>query len=166
MKGDRERCLAVGMDDYVSKPIHAAALLHAIDSISLDTRPAPQPETGNDAKDSVFDHKSALDRMNGDEGVLSEVIGLFLGDVPSQMEKIRQAVEQQNAKSLHAAAHALKGAAGCLGGGQAAAAARRLEEIGEQADLSQAVDAFATLEREIQRLTDAISKLVVLQPQP
>jgi HPt (histidine-containing phosphotransfer) domain-containing protein len=87
-----------------------------------------------------------------------------LGDVPSQLEKIRQAVEQHEAKSLHAAAHALKGAAGCLGGDQVASAARRLEAIGERADFSEAAEAFATLEREIQRLIDVVSGYV-LQPQ-
>ena len=203
MKGDRERCLDAGMDDYVAKPVQPAVLLRAIESAVLDQAALDQPVLDQPALETaltkesvtrrvscqlapegtvlnakgnlaagptvvgqpVFDHQAALDRMDGDEGVLSEVIGLFLADAPRQVDKIRQAIEQGDARSLRSAAHALKGAAGCLGGVSAAAAALQLEEMGSRADLSQAAEALADVEREIQRLSDVISKLV-LQTQP
>jgi HPt (histidine-containing phosphotransfer) domain-containing protein len=99
--------------------------------------------------------------VSGDEGVLSEVIGLFLADAPCQVEKIRHAIERLDAVSLHSAAHALKGAAGCLGGGAVAAAALRLEDMGKRAELSHAGEDLAVLEAKIQNFREAIFPFVL-----
>jgi signal transduction histidine kinase/CheY-like chemotaxis protein/HPt (histidine-containing phosphotransfer) domain-containing protein len=174
MKGDRERCLAAGMDNYVSKPIQQAALLAALDSIlpgvsfvaGMESASVPE-ESAQDRPAvpcHVFDHQTALDRVSGDESVLSEVIGLFLADAPRQVDNIRRAIEQNDPAALYSAAHALKGASGCLGGVRTAAAALHLEEMGKRADLSCAREALAVLETENQNFCDAIG-LFMLQAQ-
>jgi HPt (histidine-containing phosphotransfer) domain-containing protein len=170
MKGDRERCLEAGMDDYVSKPIHAPELLRVIESIrhavasstpdkvpvkapAVDELPVPQRP--------VFDRQWALEGLDGDERVLSEVISLFLDDAPGQLDKIRHAVGKRDAFALRVAAHALKGAVGCLGGSRCAAAALEMEELACEGELTRAADALTVLEAEIQRLCDEISPHVL-----
>jgi signal transduction histidine kinase/DNA-binding response OmpR family regulator len=168
MKGDRERCLAAGMDDYVSKPVQPAQLLrvtqaHRPESQAND-HSAPVHQK-SDAKGgamlAVFDRQSALDRVDGDESILSEVVGLFMADVPNQLEALRQAVAAGDAKSLREIAHTLKGSAGCLGGLAAADAARRLEEAAKTGDLTAAAQHLFDLEREIRSFCDAISPLAL-----
>ncbi len=203
MKGDRERCLDAGMDDYVSKPVQPAVLLRAIESAVLDQAASTNPCSTNPletalTKESVtrrvscqlapegtvlnakgnlaagpavvgqpvFDHQAALDRMRRGRGRSVGSDWPVPGRRPAsgRQNPAGHRATRRTASPLRSA-HALKGAAGCLGGVSAAAAALQLEEMGSRADLSQAAEALADVEREIQRLSDAISKLV-LQTQP
>jgi len=123
------------------------------------------PVAGRDASfpardgrsDRAFDRQAVLEQADGDEEFVAEVIGLFLDDAPGRMAEIRQAVQQCNAKHLTAAAHALKGSAGCLSAGAAMAAASRLEKIGKSGQLSDAAEALTVLEQELQCLVEALS---------
>jgi signal transduction histidine kinase/CheY-like chemotaxis protein len=168
MKGDRERCLAAGMDDYVSKPVQPAELLRVVRSVRSGTEALDLTSLANSASDStpapervVFDRASALDRVAGDEAILSEVIEIFLAEVPGQIDKVRQAVAAGDCKALGDVAHTLKGSAGCLGGLAAATAARELEESAKRGDLSRAATALREFEGEIESLSKAMSPFVL-----
>jgi response regulator RpfG family c-di-GMP phosphodiesterase len=135
MKGDRERCLEAGMDDYLSKPVQQAELLRVLQSVAAVSAPAAGPAPSVSGREPVFDREAALDRVDGEEKFLDEVVQLFLADAPCRISEIQQAFSQQGCKRLAAATHSLRGATGCLGGVRASAAALRLEEIAARGDL-------------------------------
>jgi CheY-like chemotaxis protein/HPt (histidine-containing phosphotransfer) domain-containing protein len=162
MKGDRERCLEAGMDNYVAKPVQASELLRVIESIAASKVAESQPSKKNDfGEGRVFDLQAAMNRIDGDEDFLVEVIRLFVAEVPSHIQDIRSAVEERNAKRLECAAHSLKGSASSLGGLATAAAALKLEGMGKTSDFSEAGDGLAELQRELDRLTAAISEFLL-----
>jgi two-component system sensor histidine kinase/response regulator len=153
MKGDRERCLEAGMDDYVSKPVHAAELLRVLQKFSPQAAASPlAPAPPVAAERAVFAHQTALDRLDGDEKLLEEVIQLFVGDAPNRMAEVRAALEQGDPKRLQMAAHSLKGAAGYIGAERTAAQSLKLEELGNKGDLSPALDEYRQLEHEVEQL--------------
>jgi two-component system, sensor histidine kinase and response regulator len=173
MKGDRERCLAAGMDDYVSKPVQRAELLRVL-TWAAEVSPVPPvaPVTPTSPTPTVadtpppptellpaLDSDSALERLGGDEELFAEIAGVFRSDVPKMMDEIRRAVAAGDAAWVRRAAHGLKGAAGYVGGKPAANAAAILEKMGESGDLTEATRALDKLSGEVDRLTDALASI-------
>lgn len=151
MKGDQERCIEVGMDGYVSKPIRAAELYHAIDSLTNGPgeSQADGRSHGRDSQPQVFDLQAALRRVEDDAGLLGEIIELFLDEVPGQLSDINDSISRGDGPALESAAHKLKGSLGNMGGDAAMRAARRLEDMGRRRDLSGAQEVLADLEHAI-----------------
>jgi two-component system sensor histidine kinase/response regulator len=153
MTGDRERCLAAGMDGYVSKPIQPAAFFATIeqDATSVATiEPAPEPAV------PVLDREALFTRVGQDAGLFREVIQLFLSDCPVRMAAIKSAVEARDAEAIRLAAHALKGAAGNLSATALASAARMLERIGAERRLDAAPAAMRHLTVQAAMAMDAL----------
>jgi two-component system, sensor histidine kinase and response regulator len=153
MKGDRERCLDSGMDDYVSKPVQKSELLRVLANAKAAKKAAGRPE-------QVFDVVVALDRVDGDREFLEEIIRLFLVDVPGRIAEVERALADRDAKRLAGAAHTLKGSTGCLGGLRASASAAQLETLATRGDLASAATAFAVLKQDLAELTAVITKHV------
>ena len=159
LKGDRERCLAAGMDGYIAKPIHPNELFDTIDALVT----APAGSRGDNLPGSpeprVFDEAALLDRVGGDTQLLAQLVDVFLRDCPHLMEEIRKALEEQDAQTLERAAHALKGSVGNFAAQAAFEAALQLERIGRSEELAGAALALENLEREIARLTPALARV-------
>jgi len=147
MKGDRERCLAAGMDDYLSKPVKREELLDAIERHSYES---PVPEKERLArKPPALDRAAVLARLDGDEELLAELAGLFIQESPKLLAAIQQAIERADPKGLERAAHALKGSVGNFAVPTAVKAAQTLENMGHEGNLAAADAAYAVLQQEI-----------------
>ena len=145
MKGDRERCLAAGMDAYVSKPIRARELFQAMEQVLRNHPPIvrarrlddlPATEEGSMAPD--FDRTAALERCGSDAQLLRELIDMFLTEIRVWMFDLGRAVEAGNAEEIKRLAHTIKGAVATFAAGEATEAAQRLEAIDRSGDLGRA----------------------------
>jgi CheY-like chemotaxis protein len=159
MKGDRDRCLEVGMDGYVAKPIRARELFESVESapgaaVSGESVPDEEP-----ALDEVFNHQIALSRAGDDTNLLRELAEVFLRESPHLLEGIRAAILAKNSSLLKMAAHTLKGSVDNFAARGAFDAALRLETMGRNGDLSGAQDLFDLVEQEVTRLREALVAL-------
>ncbi|HSB69367.1 MAG TPA: response regulator [Candidatus Methylomirabilis sp.] len=164
LKGDRERCLAAGMDGYISKPIQAQGLFDAVEHLIERGTPAG-PDAAELAPrhrpipDPLVNRAEALARAGGDAELLQETADLFLQELPTIMAAIRAALGTGNRAALAQAAHSLKGAVGLFGAKAAVAAARSIEAAARAGDLRGAEAACAALEAHLDRLRPAIASL-------
>jgi two-component system sensor histidine kinase/response regulator len=162
MKGDREKCLAVGMDGYIAKPIRVAELVAEIESFSqhrepASEKPAPAPPP-SPPKGECIDWQAAWANLEGDSNLLGELALLFLEDLPKQMEAIHLAVEKKQGHDLERLAHRLKGSVGNFAAKPAFQAALRLEQIARQGDFEQIPAAMGGFECEMRRLESALQE--------
>jgi signal transduction histidine kinase/CheY-like chemotaxis protein len=160
MKGDRERCLEAGMDEYMSKPIDSARLLALVDEIGSGATPAAPPAAAaadGASAPAACDLDAFVDRVGGDEELAREMALLFVPDAHRLLEGLRSAIEAGDADRVRLDAHALKGAAGNFDAARTVAAAYELECIGRHGDLSRAAEVLATLSLETTQLIEALS---------
>jgi CheY-like chemotaxis protein/HPt (histidine-containing phosphotransfer) domain-containing protein len=144
MKGDRERCLAAGMDGYIAKPIHVRELLQRIEAL-LPPEPPPPARSVAEPGQGVWEPANALARVGGDARLLRELVRLFLTECPRWLGEIRAAVAGRDAGRLRQAAHSLKGSLGTFGARAAFEAAQRLENLARVGELAGAEQTCARL---------------------
>jgi len=168
MKGDRDRCLAGGMDEYLSKPIDTPLLIATVEGMDDRGRRATAPErdaTAMTRPDShaVFDESAALRRTGGDRQLLKELVALYRADAPVTLRQIAKALAARNAEALRVAAHTLKGSVATVGGTSARHAAATLEDFGKTGSLDGADSALAVLRMELAKLNQAFVEARLVQ---
>jgi HPt (histidine-containing phosphotransfer) domain-containing protein len=144
------------MDGYVSKPIRDRELWEAIHAVV----PAGVPDAGADegpAAGVVLDRDSALARVGGNLDLLRQLAGVFRDDCARLVPELREALRQGDPTRLRNAAHTLKGMVGFFDAPGATAAARHLEELGEEGRLAGADETLASLVREIERVQEVLT---------
>jgi len=159
MKGDRERCLAVGMDRYISKPVRAKELFESIEGVPATSVEPSSPAPVPGAADGIFDEAEALSRVGNDRQLLGELAEVFLSESPRLLDAIRTAITNGDAYKLRIAAHSLKGAIDNFAAQAAYEAALRLEMLGRDGNLAEAEQACATLQKETDRLLPVLASL-------
>lgn len=164
MKGDRELCLAAGMDDYLSKPLRSAELYQAVEQFS---RRAPAPAVARAAvksepvpvrspvESAPFD-AAAFRESAGDEKLMRKLIAIFPEDSQKYLRKAEKALAAGKAQPLYEAAHSLKGMLGVYAAPRAFRLSSELCEYAHAGDLRGAQIMFDQLKRECALVAEAL----------
>lgn len=163
MDGDRDRCVAAGMNDYICKPI---ALLPMVNTIArclgLDVMNNDQINESSEAQidvsapkqtlEVVFDAQKLVERFMGDAGLVAEIVADFLVQLPNETAVIRDAMAHGDFEQVAQRAHALRGAAANMDAEQLASIVAGIEAKSMTRDDSQMRQDFEQLEGAIARL--------------
>jgi signal transduction histidine kinase/DNA-binding response OmpR family regulator/HPt (histidine-containing phosphotransfer) domain-containing protein len=189
MQGDREKCLEVGMNDHIPKPVDPRVLAETIErwlrsrAVELELEheeevdvaearggngeaarrsdAAPGGEGADVARDApaVFDKQALLDRVMGDEELARELVEVFLEDTPQQLDTLRDALLAGDAAIVRRQAHTIKGSAGNVSAIGLQQAALQLEQACRSEDLQGADSLLSTLDEQLEHLRASLVQI-------
>src|SRR5262249_14190067 len=172
---DCDRCLATGMDGYVSKPIRLAALQEAIAQVLgtirdqdgaqriEETQPAASLPTKQETvtvQPGLINERKVLAGLGGDRELMAEVLQLFIDDSARLMREMHTAVARKNTEAIRQVAHALKGSIANLPSGTASELAAQIEQWGKSSELARIPPLVERLEPELVLLQQAAEQLL------
>ncbi len=158
MPVDRGKCLAVGMDDFVSKPVQAADLAAAMTRVFQATPQAQadiETPFGVDTETNetpACDLAAALQKNGGDKIFLKELVQLFLDTIPAQLQSLQTAMQGRDRKLIGDVAHSVKGSVRHFLAAPAYDSAQQLEMISRSGDMAVIEQTYEQLRSEVQRL--------------
>ncbi len=162
MKGDRDRCLDAGMDDYVSKPIRSEELCAAIARLAGGkSEAAPRPSVNGSPVDQLRQlvaWDEALSYVGDDVDLLRDLTGTFLEECPSWLANLDAALNRNDPPAVQEAAHPFKNSLQLLGAKAAGDLVYRLEKMGRDQKLEGADDLRKALEVELKKLLPALRR--------
>ncbi len=167
LAGDREKCFAAGMDDYLSKPFTMTGLIATLSRWLAAAVTAPNPGELAEAElplravsaatpEAVWNPAEALSKLDGDVVLLDSMKDVFVGYAPDLIAKLRAALKIPDYPAAADAAHALKGAVAHFCAKQARELSARLEDEARKGAIAEPCALAASIEKEVQRLVQAL----------
>ncbi|MDO3386240.1 response regulator [Gilvimarinus sp. SDUM040013] len=181
MEGERQRCLDVGMTDYLSKPIDVQALVHVLDRYleRADTAQPPDSKTPTDTSDDSagdsaaanalsanaaqastatpvhWDRSAALARLANNETILNKIVTMYIESSQENVQKLEAGAATSDREAVKHEAHTLKGISSNVGAVFLVALARELEQGAHELDTKD-------IERLVQQVKSAHRELLVM----
>ena len=148
MNGDQERCLAAGMDGYLTKPVSSPQIAEAIARVLGFAKPVTRKSQTRETH-MGWDRAGALERVEGDEGLLAELVQVFLDELPEHLVSLQQGIAAADFEVIERTAHTLKGELIYLGLTEEAEKAKALEHQGRECNLNGAQASFPEFKAEL-----------------
>ncbi|MDZ4700672.1 MAG: response regulator [Rhodothermales bacterium] len=169
MQGDRERCIAAGMNDYISKPIRIEDLKEAFARVPVremgnGTSANSDPEAANAAIDHAV-LQELLEMLGNDFSFASGLIGDFLVDGDELVNNVRASLETGDVEEFMRASHTLKSSAATFGAMTTSRLCKEIEEMGQQGNLGEiAADKTTALEEAYRQARQELERFVTTMP--
>ncbi|MBI4865675.1 MAG: response regulator [Candidatus Wallbacteria bacterium] len=163
LKGDRERCLAAGMDGYMTKPIRPGQLCEVVEKRSMpaevEAEPAAQAPSDEPATSEIA-RETLLEKFDGNLEAFTEIATVYLENVPRFLSDITRALESRDLETLAGAAHSLKGTLTIFSVESAYRCALRMEKQAKAGELEGAAATLPALKGEVERLDAALKRVL------
>ena len=167
LMGDREKCIAAGMNDYLAKPIEPGQLVEVLLKwlrLPAQREPLRLADSASQPVREVFREKELVARLSGDQALARTIVAGFLSDAPVQLQKLKQLIEQGDARGAGMQAHTLKGAAATVSAPGLHELALQIKQAATDGELSRAAALLGSVEEEIGRLKATLSQSGWAQP--
>ncbi|PKN85955.1 MAG: hypothetical protein CVU46_09465 [Chloroflexi bacterium HGW-Chloroflexi-8] len=163
MQGDKEKCLQAGMNDYISKPVTPKGLSEVLGkwlpSIQTEAmyEPVSDQKPGNVSQDlEIWDIRGMLERMMGDKDLAKMIVEGFIGDMPKQIQSMKNYVENKDIVGCERQAHTIKGASANVGGRALSALASEMEILAKNGDIVGFESLLIEIEKKFEQLKIAM----------